>query len=401
MKVFILLLLCSMFTTLKQVGAQDKSSGEIPILAWHGIPANETSIARYEEFRQSGITYNFTSFKDIKSMEKALEIAKQTGVKMLVSCPELKTDTKKTVKKFMDHPAVAGYFLRDEPTLKDFDELGEWAKQIRAIDDRHFCYINLFPNYADEEQLGTKEYKDYVHQFIQKVPIKILSFDNYPIKTTTLERKWYQNLEIFSEEARQANKPFWAFALTVNFATHHVPTVAELRLQVYSDLAYGAQGIQYFTYSTPPGQELDFNNAPLGLDGKRTEVYDRISLINKEIKNLSWVFLGAKVVSVAHTGETIPLGTKRLVKLPETVKVLETTGTGALVSELKNGKDSFLVVVNRDFINPMKLTLYVDPAVKRVLKDGSAVSANDYKSTMEIDAGDAVIYTWPTTTKNE
>ncbi|MEO9004328.1 MAG: hypothetical protein ABI288_06310 [Ginsengibacter sp.] len=398
MKVFILLFLSSMLTTLNIVIAQQKpaSSGEIPILAWYGIPPNETSIGRYEELKASGITYSFTSFPDIKSMEKALEIAQRTGIKMLVSCPELKTDTKKTVQKFMNHPAVAGYFLRDEPTLKDFDELGVWAKQIRAIDDRHFCYINLFPNYANEEQLGTKEYKDYVHQFIEKVPVQKLSFDNYPIKETTLEKRWYQNLEIFSEEARLANKPFWAFALSVNFATHHVPTVAELRLQVYSDLAYGAQGIQYFTYSTPPGQDIDFNNAPIGLDGKRTEVYDRIRLMNNEITNLSWVFMGAKVVSVAHTGETIPLGTKRLVNLPERVKVLETTGTGALVSELKNGTNSFLVILNRDFINPMKLTLYCDPSVRKVLKDGSLVAANDYKNTMEIDAGDAAIYTWTT-----
>jgi hypothetical protein len=42
----------------------------------------------------------------------------------------------------------------------------------------------------------------------------------------------------------------------------------------------------------------------------------------------------------------------------------------------------------------MKLTLYCNPEVKRVLKDGSTVPANDYKNTMEIDAGDAVIYTW-------
>jgi hypothetical protein len=398
MKVFVLLLLSSMLTSLNHVIAQAKpaSSGEIPILAWHGIPANETSLARYEELKGSGITYNFTSFPDVQSMEKALETAQRAGVKMLVSCPELKTDTKKTVQRFMNHPAVAGYFLRDEPTLKDFDELGDWAKRIRAIDDKHFCYINLFPNYANEEQLGAKEYKDYVHQFIQKVPVQLLSFDNYPIKETTLEKKWYQNLEIFSEEARQANKPFWAFALAVTFVTHHIPTVPELRLQVCSDLAYGAQGIQYFTYSTPPGHDIDFNNAPIGLDGKRSEVYDRISLINKEIKNLSWVFLNSQVVSVTHTGATIPLGTKRFVKPPAPVKVLETTGMGAVVSELKNGKNSFLVIVNRDFLNPMKLTLYCDPAVKRVLKDGSTVPANDYKNTMEIDAGDAVIYTWPT-----
>ena len=396
MKLFTLLLLSSMLTGLNHIAAQAKPSDRLPILAWYSIPENESSVARYKELKESGITHSLTSFSNIASMEKALKIAQEAGVKLLVSCPELKTDTRGTVKRFMSHPAVAGYFLRDEPSSNDFTELSEWAKEIRATDDQHFCYINLFPNYANEEQLGTKEYKEYVHQFIQKVPVQQLSFDNYPVKETTLEKKWYQNLEIFSEEARQANKPFWAFALAVTFAPHHVPTVAELRLQVYSDLAYGAQGIQYFTYWTPAGDALDFNTAPIGLDGKRSEVYDRIRLMNKEIKNLSWVFMGAKVISVAHTGEIIPLGTKRLIKLPETVKVLETTGTGAVISELKNGTNSFLVIVNRDFLNPMKLTLYCDPQVKRVLKDGSTVPANDYKNTMEIDAGDAVIYTWRT-----
>lgn len=387
-----------MIAALNHVTAQEttQSSNQIPVMAWIGVLANETSVARYKELKESGITHSYTSFKDISSLEKALRIAQETGIKMLVSCPELKTDTKKTVQRLMNHPAVAGYFLRDEPSLNDFDELGNWAKEIRAIDDKHFCYINLFPNYANEVQLGTKEYKDYVHQFIQKVPVQQLSFDNYPIKETTLERKWYQNLEIFSDEARQAGKPFWAFALTVNFVTHHVPTVPELRLQVYSDLAYGAQGIQYFTYWTPPGHDIDFNNAPIGLDGKRTEVYDRIRLINQEIKNLSWVFLNSQVISVTHTGSAIPAGTKRFVTPPSQVKILETTGTGAVISELKNGINSFLVIVNRDFINPMKLTLYCDPEVKRVLKDGSTVPANNYKNTMEIDPGDAVIYTWPT-----
>jgi len=371
------------------------SSGEIPILAWYGIPPEETSEARYQELKESGITYNFTFFPDIPSMERALKIAQAAGIKMLVSCPELKTDPAGTVKRFMHHPAVAGYFLRDEPSRNDFAALGEWAKQVRAVDDRHFCYINLFPNYADTNQLETKSYREYVHQFIQDVPVQQLSFDNYSVKETTLEKKWYENLEIFAEEAQKAGKPFWAFALAVTFNTHHVPTVAELRLQVYSNLAYGAQGIQYFTYWTPAGDPLDFHNAPITLDLKRSEVYDRIRLVNREIKDLSPVFLGAKVVSVAHTGNTLPVGTKRLAKLPGAISVLETSGEGAVVSVLKNGTDSFLVVVNRDFLKPMKLTLACDPAVKRILKDGSAVPASDYAHTMEVDPGDAMIYSWP------
>lgn len=392
-----LLFLFSVCAGLKNAISQqrDRPSSELPILAWYGIPPQETSLVRYEELKRSGITCNFTTFPDIHAMDKALAVARQTGLKMLVSCPELKTDTRATVEHFMRNPAVAGYFLQDEPSLNDFSRLAQLVKQIRAIDDSHFCYINLFPNYADEKQLGVKDYADYVHKFIQQVPVQQLSFDHYPVKETTLEKGWYENLEIISADAKKVQKPFWAFALAVTFNTHHMTTVAELRLQLYSNLAYGAQGIQYFTYWTPPGGELDFHDAPLTADGKRSEVYDRIRLVNTEIKRLSWIFLGDSVITVAHTGETIPRGTMRLTKLPAPVKVLETTGSGAVVSELKNGENHFLLIVNRDFIHPMKLTLFCDQGVNRVLKDGSLVPAARYKNTMEVEPGDAVIYQWP------
>ena len=294
----------------------------------------------------------------------------------------------------MNHPAIAGYMLRDEPNRTDFHELGEWAKKIRAVDDNHFCYLNLFPNYATEQQLGTKTYKQHVDLFIQEVPIQLLSFDHYPVLGDSLRANWYENLEIISEAARKAGKPFWAFALSVAHGPYPIPTVAQLRLQVFSDLAYGAQGIQYFTYWTPYDTTWKFNNGPITLEGKRTVVYDRIKLVNSEIRNLSGVFLGASVISVSHTGNNIPAGTRSLVKLPDPIKVLKTQGTGSVVSVLKNGANSYLVVVNRDFRNPMKLSLECDAKVKKVLKDGSVVPANVYQNSTEIDPGDIAIYMW-------
>jgi len=290
-------------------------------------------------------------------MAKALKIAQKTGVKMIIACPELKTDPEKTVNRFMHHPAVAGYYLRDEPGRKDFKDLGDWAKRIRALDDKHYCYLNLLPNYADENQLGVKTYREYVNIFIKEVPLQLLSFDHYPVigdSSGSIRENWYENLEIFSDEAAKANKPFWAFALTVAHGPYPIPTLAMLRLQVYSNLAYGAQGIQYFTYWTPKYTPWNFHNGPITLESKRSEVYDKMKLMNSEIQNLSPVFLGAKLVSVAHTGKSIPLGTKRLLELPKPIQVLETEGIGAVVSVLEKGSDSFLIVVNRDLVKTMK-----------------------------------------------
>jgi hypothetical protein len=373
-----------------------KSKGEIPILAWYGVPADQTTIKRYRELRESGITWNLTVFPNTDAVAKALKIARKTGIKMIVACPELKTNTEATVKRFMRDPNVGAWMLRDEPCRTDFPELSEWAKKIRDIDDFNFCYLNLFPNYANEQQLGNKTYQEHVDQFVAEVSVQVISFDHYPVIGDTLRAGWYENLEIISTAAKKAGKPFWAFALAVAHGPYPIATIPQLRLQVYSDLAYGAQGIQYFTYWTPVDTTWKFNHGPITADGKRTEVYDRIKLVNGEIKNLSPVFLGAKVISVAHTGAKIPIGTKQLTTLPPSIKSLETEGTGAIVSHLQNGSKSYLVVVNRDFKRPMKMKISCDPKVKRVMKDGTLVPANTYIETLEVEAGDVAILELPT-----
>ncbi|MFA6126432.1 MAG: beta-galactosidase [Bacteroidales bacterium] len=371
-----------------------KSSGELPVLAWYGIPSEETSLARYRELKESGINMNLTVFPDAGAMLKALDIARKTGLKMIVACPELKANPRETVNRFMKHPAVAGYLLRDEPSRSDFAELSEWTKKIRTTDDSHFCYLNLFPNYANEQQLGTKTYQEHVDQFVAEVPVQILSFDHYPVTGDSLRPGWYENLEIISAAARKAGKPFWAFALAVAHGPYPVATIPQLRLQVFSDLAYGAQGIQYFTYWTPVDTTWKFNHGPITADGKRTEVYDRIKLVNSEIRSLTPVFLGSEVVAVWHTGSKLPRGTKPLTILPGPIQKLETEGTGAVVSHLQKGAENFLVIVNRDFLKSMKLTLVADASVKRVMKDGSLVRADCYIGTIEVDPGDVVIYRW-------
>ena len=321
------------------VSAQQRiEPADLPILAWYGIPAHEATVERFEELRDAGFTLNFRSFPSADAVAKGLDAAGKAGIKLIIGCPELEKEPEKTVRRFMNHSALAGYFLRDEPRSNEFAELGEWARRIQAV---------------------------------------------------------YENLEIFSDEARKAGKPFWAFALATSHGPYPVPTPAMLRLQVYSDLAYGAQGIQYFTYWTPQGDSFwDYQFGPIGLDGKRTVAYDRVRAMNQELKALSGIFVGAKVISVRHTGDRIPRGTKRLTALPEPVKVLETEGTGAVVSLLENKGRLYLLIVNRDYECPMRLTFYADESVGRVLKDGSIVPAQAYTGVLEVDPGDAMIYTW-------
>ena len=173
-----ILLINLLFCLLAGFGnAQERltSKGELPILAWYSIPAEETTVERYQELKDAGITYSFSGFADAAAVQKALDVAAKVGVKIVVSCPELKSDPEKTVRRFMNHPAIAGYHLIDEPGISQFKELGEWARKIQTLDKKHYCFVNLFPNIADSVQLGTKDYLEYVSTCAKLVPLQFLS----------------------------------------------------------------------------------------------------------------------------------------------------------------------------------------------------------------------------------
>src|SRR5689334_384190 len=63
-----------------------------PVLAWGGPPQAQVTPERLRELAEAGINLDFSGFSDAKAMAAALEVAKGTGVRLLVACPELKSD---------------------------------------------------------------------------------------------------------------------------------------------------------------------------------------------------------------------------------------------------------------------------------------------------------------------
>jgi hypothetical protein len=386
-------MLASLFLLERWTNCDVRAADTIPILAWHGPPSNETTVERYREMAEAGFTQNFSGFPNNEAMARALDVGQATGIRLWVSVPELQTDPEGTVKRFMQHPALAGYYLRDEPGAGDFPGLSAWAKRIQAVDAVHPCYINLFPNYANGGQLGTANYRDYVSRFLAEVPVPFLSFDHYPVVGKSLRAEWYENLEIVSRAATEAKKPFWGFVLAVAHHPYPVATIEHLRLQAFSNLAYGAQVIQHFTYWTPKSTVWNFHMAPIESDGKKTEVYDRVKQINAEIRGLSGVFLGARVISVGHLG-SVPAGAKAF-EAAGAVREIRADGP-TLVSLLEKGEARYLVVVNRalEGDRQVEITFAGGEAMSRVGKDGAISTVKDGKGVVTISPGDVVVYRW-------
>lgn len=395
MRPLFLLLSCCLAWTLHTTSAQAQSK-ELPILAWASLPAGEESnLSRYQELRDCGFNYNFSHIYSFEAAIKALDLCQQVGMKSIFMCPELKTDPEETVAKVRNHPALGGYFLRDEPNEKEFKELGKWAARVREADSTHFCYLNLFPMWVMKE----KQYKKYLRSFNEKVDLPILSFDYYPITRKNgediINATWYENLELIAAEARRTGKPFWAFALSTAHDDYPVPTLAHLRLQMYSNLAYGAQGLQYFTYWNPSTERWDFHAAPIGLSRKRSHVYELVREMNQELQRRAFVFVGAEMQSVHHLGDNIPSGTRPLVELPPHFTELSTQGQNALVARLINGEHHYVVIVNTSPTQPLAMRIATDDNVMRIRKDGTSVQALLYDPDYLLDAGAAEIFETP------
>lgn len=166
-----------------------------------------------------------------------------------------------------------------------------------------------------------------------------------------------------------------------------------LRLQMYSNLAYGARMLQYFTYWNPSSKTpLKFHESIIREDGTRSPVYDRVRQVNRELQARAYVFMNAELVSVAHTGAEIPIGTHKLTKLPPYVKALVTPDGGAVVSQFAGPKFDALVVVNRSPVREMTLKIDLDPSAVRVREDGSTTLAKAYGGSYAVLPGAAEMF---------
>jgi hypothetical protein len=362
---------------------------QIPVLAWSGIPPYLSSPGRFNELKEAGFTHHLQLYSTFADTQVALDCAQGAGIKMVMN-PIGSVDT--YMQTFRNHPALEAYYLSDEPGAWQFADLANKIQTIRYMDRRHWCYINLLPNYASPQQWGVSSYESYVNTFLETVPVEVLSFDHYPILSSGVRPGFYKNLDVISTAAREKNIPFWGFALSVGHYDYPVPTLTHLRHEIYSHLAYGAQGIQYFTYWTVSN---DFQQAPIALNGERTPTYQVVQSMNQELKGVGHIFRGARILSIGHTGAVLPEGTAPYVPLSPIIS-LTTQGDGAVVSRLVNDRTWYLSVVNRDIHNVMGLNLTVDTGrgISKVAKEGSATALGSATVSYTVDPGDILVLKW-------
>ena len=370
-----------------------QSQAEIPIIAYYGIPLEYSNVNRFKECKEAGFDVSICFYDDtpVDTLIRSLNDAQKSGIRLLISSGWVSVQPHVGIPRLKDHPALYGYFLQDEPWPKDIPETTRRYQAMAKQDTKKPTYVNLLPDYGDgmPRDIKMPPYKEYLQQ-TSTIGLPFISFDFYPIMESGIRPSWYSCLEDIRQESLRTNKPFWAFALCTPHVDYPQPTIEMLRLQIYSDLAYGAQAIEYFTYWTPkPTDEWDFHDGPISIDGRRTKTYDVVKRMNQELRGLLPLFDKAEVQTVNHMVK-IPEGTTKLQRVPTNIKKLKVVGRqGALITTFKKGGHLYMAVVNKDYQNNMQLHIATKNNVRMITKQ---LKETAVKSSYKVGGGDILLF---------
>jgi hypothetical protein len=276
---------------------------------WCGPPAKFTTLERYREIKDAGFTVALPpcSGASAETNHKLLDLCQQVGLKAFISDsripvggatdPKVRAGIDAAIAEYSRHPALAGYFIADEPGPGAYPALGGVVDYLRQRDPKHFGFINLLPHYAPEWAIG-KDYEQYVRGFVEKVHPPLISYDNYGFAVGDTGAMFH-NLDVVRKVSLETAVPFWNIVLVTQHGPYRNLTEPELRFEAMTTVAYGAKAIIWFTYWSPAESDksFDWKHAPINADGTRDPHYDMLKVVNHDTQ----VF-GSAVLKAHSTG---------------------------------------------------------------------------------------------------
>jgi hypothetical protein len=337
-----------------------------------------------------------------KRMLAILDGAAERGVRVIV-CDRrgywgslLKSDEKSfrrefagAVKDFGKHPAVCGFHVGDEPGT------GEFAAACRAIRIQKELAPGLEPHHnllpwhpGCEGRVGFESWSAYLDAYVRESGTGILAYDCYSqMNPNPAAEPWgldmyFRNLREYGEAGRRHRLPVWVTGLSVGHFRYRCPKEDDLRWQLYTALAHGAQGIfWFFLYMRKPHD--NYRVAPIDEHGERTETFQWLSRVNRTfLKGSAAVVRKLALEKVSHVG-TAWGGVALFDGAGLVSRAKSRHNTPLIVSEFKHADGGdYVAVVNNSQTDSCQAELWVrgaKPDLHRVgwMAEEQKVSAGD------------------------
>ncbi len=351
---------------------------DFAVMAWGDSPSDPEQL---RGMREAGL--NISGFCRVEDLEQV----RAAGLTCFVSDKVLESDSTlghppddqirrhlaELKKQIGDNPAALGFFLSDEPDAPSLAGLGKLADMIREAMPGKWPYVNLFPYRVPPSRLGTTDYDSYVRMLVKTLGQPFLSYDNYSLVNGEMLDYFYTNLEIVRRLDIETSTPFWNCILANAHFNYMEPSDATFHLQVYSTLAYGGRGIQYFPYFAP--QIGNYRLAAVDQFGNRTATWAMLRRINSEIHALAPTLIRLRSTGVFHYPDVPeqgqPLAASKLIQSVEmTQRYVRPPVAGRfLIGEFQDAsRRPYFLIVNKDLHNSFQFRVQLKQEGRKLMR---------------------------------
>jgi hypothetical protein len=362
---FLVGLVCSFLVTPQSFAVE---FNDFIISYWCGPPSGGNYDAQYAEVAECNFTHAMYPVNggNPEQNKAILNACEKHGLKYIPydgrvlahnpGDPQFAANLDAMIADYANHPALAGYFMGDEPGPGAFPQFGAVNQYLLKKDPKRLPVINLLPNYVDEKYIGMK-YDQYVEQFCEQVRPRLVCYDHYALFEGVERDGYFANMETIRRNALKYDAAMGFIFQCTPHGTYRDPSETDLRWQVNTGLAYGCKALLYFTYFTPTDAESNFHNGILDAKGKRTPHFAMAKAINAELKNLSSTLVRLASTAVYHTAP-VPAG---CTALPSDAPIQPKADRPLLLGLFRHDDGSqWAMVVNRDLHKSAAATLAFD-----------------------------------------
>lgn len=369
--------------------------GRISIIASTPIPeGREATINDYYDLIDCGFNMGMSS-GTLDFFNKQFSLIKGLDFKYMVQNADLLSDKRSTfIIAYSKNPQFAGWKFRDEPQYKDLEQLKQQYDAQFKADPHNLIYVNLVGVLEKTFTGNLKSFYSYLEEIQSLIQPEIWSYDYYPILTKNGKLQieydnFYMALESFKKISKTTGKPFWAFCESMAYKassySRPVATEAYLRYEAFTALAYGAQGIVYWTYGLRKSNSAeDYTSALVNLDGKKTKAWYAAQKVNKEIQKFNHIFYQCDVKDLRHTGSKIYTSTVKLNGKFGPFRMIRSQDSGVVASLIENNNQEYVVIVNRDVLKKQKISLELLPNQRVVELTGVKTKEYNWKKDINL-----------------
>jgi hypothetical protein len=271
------------------------------------------------------------------------------------------------VASYRDHPGFGGYYLGDEPATPVFSRLATLHALLRERDPRHPAWNDLLGVYG----VGNwPQWPAYVRAYLDSTRAPVLCYNEYDFQISGDKELYVRQLAAASNIAGEYGIPFWVITLVIQHFDYRALTDGELRWQGSMALAYGARGVGYFTYWTPPFDPvIQWHYGLIDTAGQPTHWYDVVSQFNPRLVAAGRVLARMNRLWTAHAG-SVPPGAAAL---EPQAWLSAVSGRAAIGAFADSSGGRYLLVANSDSLTDRDVTLLLPGArfVAQLSDDGS------------------------------